>query len=57
MIDALFIFSMAIYCIFKWATMSTHYAADLARNFHISRYVVGFLIVAVISILPEALFQ
>lgn len=53
MLDTLFIFGAAIYCIFKWATMATRYAADLARNFHISRYIVGFLIVAVISILPE----
>ena len=33
--------------------MSTRYAGDLARSFHLSKFIVGFLVVAVISILPE----
>ncbi len=53
MLEQLFIFVAATYTIFRWATMSTRYAGDLARSFHLSKFIVGFLVVAVISILPE----
>lgn len=39
--------------IIKGATMATKYAVRLAESFHLSRYTVGFIVVAVISILPE----
>lgn len=38
----------------KGATLATKYAGKLAEIFSISKYIVGFMIVAVVSILPEA---
>ena len=37
----------------KGATMATKYAARIAESFNISKYTAGFIIVAIISILPE----
>lgn len=37
--------------------MATKYSAKLADNFNISKYIVGFIIVAFISILPETLIS
>ncbi len=53
MIENLALFIASTYAIFRWATMSTQHAGDLARSFNLSRYVIGFLVVAVIAILPE----
>lgn len=39
--------------VIQGATMATKYAARLAETFSLSKYTVGFIIVAVISILPE----
>jgi cation:H+ antiporter len=54
MINNLFIFIVALFLVIKGATVSSKYAARLARSFSISAYTVGFIIVAIISILPEA---
>jgi len=54
MINNLFIFIVALFFVIKGATVSSKYAARLARSFSISAYTVGFIIVAIISILPEA---
>ncbi len=54
MINNLFIFVVAIALVIKGATLATKYAARLAESFHLSKYTVGFIIVAIISILPEA---
>lgn len=53
MINNLFIFIVAIFLVIKGATLSTKYAARLAKNFNLSEYTIGFIIVAIISILPE----
>lgn len=53
MFENICIFLAATYAIFRWATLSTKHAWDLAKWFHLSRYTIGFLVVAVISILPE----
>jgi len=53
MINNLFIFIIAFIAIIKGATMATKYAARLAQSFHLSKFTIGFIIVAVISILPE----
>ncbi|MCU0680459.1 MAG: hypothetical protein MUF50_04115, partial [Planctomycetes bacterium] len=37
--------------------MATKYAAFLAESYRLSKYVVGFVIIAVISILPETLIS
>ncbi len=39
--------------VIKGSTMATNYAGRLAESFRLSKYTVGFIIVAVISILPE----
>lgn len=53
MINSLFIFAASLFMVIKGATMTTRYAARLAESFHLSKYTVGFIIVAIISILPE----
>lgn len=53
MINNAFIFIVALYMVIKGSTMATNYAGRLAESFRLSKYTVGFIIVAVISILPE----
>jgi cation:H+ antiporter len=53
MYKELFIFVVAFYLVIKGSTIATKYAGRLAKNFNFSKYVVGFIIVAIISILPE----
>ncbi len=53
MIDDVFILAVSLFMIIKGATLATRYAALLADSYRLSKYVVGFIIVAVISILPE----
>ncbi|OGZ95232.1 MAG: hypothetical protein A3A28_00600 [Candidatus Sungbacteria bacterium RIFCSPLOWO2_01_FULL_47_32] len=53
MINNLFIFIVALFMVIKGATLATKYAALLAEGYRLSKYTVGFIIVAVISILPE----
>lgn len=47
----LLILSLAL--VIKSADFAIHYSTRLAESFKLSKYIVGFLIVAVISILPE----
>ena len=54
MLTDLFILAASLYVIIKAATLSTRYAIRLATDYRLSEYLVGFIIVAVISILPEA---
>lgn len=51
---SLIVFISALFLVIKGATVSTKYAGSLAENLRLSKYTVGFIIVAVISILPEA---
>lgn len=53
MIVNLFIFAAAVYCIIKWALLSSKYAVLFAKSFHMSTYIVWLIVVSVISILPE----
>lgn len=53
MIENLFIFAVSIFLIIKGATLATKYSFRIADNFKISKYVVGFIMVAIISIVPE----
>jgi cation:H+ antiporter len=43
-----------MFLVIKGAEMATKYSAKLAEGFNLSKYVIGFIIVAIISILPEA---
>lgn len=53
MVESIFIFICALALVIKGATFSTKYAGNLASSFGLSKYTVGFIVVAVISILPE----
>lgn len=53
MIQNLFILAVSLFLVIRGATFSTRYAVRLAENFRLSKYIVGFIIVAIISILPE----
>lgn len=57
MINNLFIFGVAMFMVIKGATIATKHAALLAESYRLSKYVVGFIVVAVISILPETLIS
>lgn len=53
MITPAIIFAASIFLVIGSATFATKYAAKLAESFGLSRYIVGFIVVALISILPE----
>jgi cation:H+ antiporter len=53
----LFILAISLFLLIKGATLSTRFAVKVAESFKLSKYVVGFIIVAVISILPETLIS
>lgn len=53
MILDLLIFAIAFYLVIRGATLSTRYATKIAESFRWSKYTVGFVVVAIISILPE----
>jgi len=53
MIENIFIFAVSFLLIIKGATLSTRYAFQLAESYKLSKYVVGFIVIAVISIIPE----
>lgn len=53
MVNNLFIFIAALFMVIKGSTLATRYAARLAESFRLSKYTVGFIMVAIISILPE----
>ncbi|OGY94039.1 MAG: hypothetical protein A2406_00190 [Candidatus Komeilibacteria bacterium RIFOXYC1_FULL_37_11] len=55
MITNFFIFAISLWVVIKGATLATKYSVKLAENFHLSKYIVGFIVVAFISILPETL--
>ena len=50
-------FVIALFFVARGATLATKYSAKVAERFNISRYVVGFIIVALISILPETVIS
>lgn len=57
MLQNIFIFACALALVIRGATYATRYAARLAENYRLSKYAVGFIVVAVISILPEGLIS
>lgn len=52
-ITQLFIFAVSLFIVMRGATLATKYSGLLATSFRLSQYTVGFIVVAVISILPE----
>lgn len=57
MIENFLIFIFSLSLVVKGATLATKYSAKLAENFHLSKYIIGFIIVAFISIFPETLIS
>ncbi|MFA5652134.1 MAG: hypothetical protein WC933_02110 [Candidatus Paceibacterota bacterium] len=57
MLNSLFIFIVAMAMVIYGATLATKYSAKLAEDFKLSKYIIGFIVVAFISILPEALIS
>ncbi len=55
MIESLLLLIFSLIFVASGATLATKYSAKLAEDFHISRYVIGFVVVAFISILPETI--
>ncbi len=55
MAESIFIFVASLFLVIRGSTLATKHATRLAQSFHISRYVIGFMVVALISILPETL--
>ena len=53
MLNDLFIFIVALFMVVKGATSATQYASTIARSYKLSKYIVGFIVIAIISILPE----
>jgi cation:H+ antiporter len=53
MLDSIFIFVVALAMVIRGATAATARAARIAEHFRLSTYVVGFIIITVISVLPE----
>ena len=53
MIISFLIFIGALFLVAKGAMLATKYSANVAERFNISRYVIGFVVVACISALPE----
>lgn len=57
MVVNLLIFIAALFLVVRGATLATKYSTKVAEHFNISRYVIGFIIVAFISILPETVIS
>ena len=55
MLENLFIFVVSLFLIIKGATTSTKYSFKIAEKLKLSKYIVGFIVVAIISIIPETL--
>ena len=55
MAENFFIFLGSLFLVTKGATMASDYSTKLAHGFRLSRYTIGFVVVALISILPETL--
>jgi Ca2+/Na+ antiporter len=53
MLNSLFIFAVSLFFVIKGATTATKYATQLAKSFRLSKYTIGVIVIAVISILPE----
>lgn len=52
-LENLFYFALSLLLVLHSANLSVEYASGLARTFRLPRYVIGFLVIAIISIIPE----
>lgn len=55
MLENLFVFATSLFLIIRGATTCTKYSFKIAEKLKLSKYIIGFIIVAIISIIPETL--
>ncbi len=53
MFTQIFIFAVSLFIVIQSSVLATRYAARIANGFNLSKYTVGFIVIAIISILPE----
>lgn len=53
MVQNIYVLAISLFLVIGGSILATKYSVRLANNFRLSKYIVGFIIVAVISILPE----
>lgn len=57
MIYNIILLAVSIFLVVKGATIATKYSSKLAQSLGMSKYVIGFILVAFISILPETIIS
>ena len=53
--EYLLLLVLSLFAVVQGASFSTRFSERLAEGFHLSKYIVGFIVVSFISILPETL--
>lgn len=53
--ENVFLLALSLFVVIQAAGFATHYSERIAEGFHLSRYIVGFVVVSFISILPETI--
>ena len=53
MMEHLLLLAVSLFAVIHGAQFATHYSEKVAESFHLSRYIVGFIVVSFISIMPE----
>lgn len=53
--ESILLLLLSLAAVIQGASIATKYAEKVAEGFHMSRYIVGFIVVSFISILPETL--
>ena len=51
------IFTFSLFIVIKGATLAIKYSSKIAEGFNLSKYIIGFIVIALISILPETLIS
>ena len=51
------IFTFSLFIVIKGATLAIKYSSKIAESFNLSKYIIGFIVIALISILPETLIS
>lgn len=57
MLSSLVLLILSLFLVIKSADFAVQFSTKLAKNFQLSKYTIGFIVVAIISILPETLIS
>lgn len=57
MMNNIFIFIISLYLVIKGSLLAIEYSEKLAKGLKLSKYIIGFMIIAIISILPETMIS